>query len=69
MNFCAASLVLKMEENTQHFLRIMFYYFKKGKNTTEMKKKFVQCVEKVLWVIVCVKSVLQVSGTIDILAK
>ena len=39
VNFCAASLVLKMEENTQHFLHIMFYYFKKGKNTTEMKKK------------------------------
>ena len=69
MNFCAASLVLKMEENTQHFLHIMFYYFKKGKNTTEMKKKIVQCVEKVLWVIVCVKSVLQISSTIDILAK
>ena len=28
-----------MEENTQHFQHIMLYYFKKGKNTTEIKKK------------------------------
>ena len=28
----------------------MLYYFKKGKNVTEMqKKKIVQCMEKVLW--------------------
>ena len=27
-----------MEENTQHFQRIMLYYFKKGKNTNETKK-------------------------------
>ena len=28
-----------MEENTQHFRHIMLYYFKKGKNTTEMQKQ------------------------------
>ena len=28
-----------MEENTQHFQHIMLYYFKKGKNSTEMQKK------------------------------
>ena len=37
--FCAAILLLKMEENMQHFCCIMLSYFKKGKNTTETKKK------------------------------
>ena len=32
MNFCAAILILKMEEDTQHFIFIMLYYFKEGKN-------------------------------------
>ena len=27
-----------MEENMQHFWHTMLYYFKKGKNTTEMQK-------------------------------
>ena len=39
MNFCAAILILKMEENTQHFWHIMLYYFEKGKNANEMQKK------------------------------
>ena len=39
MNFCVAILILNMEENKQHFWHIMFYYFKKGENTTEMQKK------------------------------
>ena len=38
MNFCVAILILKMKENKQHFW-LMHYYFKKGKNTTEMQKK------------------------------
>ena len=38
MNFCVAILTLKMDENT-HFWHIMLYYFKKGKNATEMPKK------------------------------
>ena len=32
VNFCVAILILTMEEYMQHFQRIMFYYFKKGKN-------------------------------------
>ena len=39
VNFCVAILILKMEENMQHFQHIMLYYFKKGKNTTETQKK------------------------------
>ena len=27
-----------MEENMQHFWHVILYYFKKGKNTTEMQK-------------------------------
>ena len=48
-----------MEENTKHFQDTMLYYFKKDKNTTEMQKRFVQCVEKALWLIDHVKSSLQ----------
>ena len=39
VNFCAAILTLKMEENTQHFCHIMLYYIKKGKKTTETQRK------------------------------
>ena len=47
VNFYAAILILKMEENIQHFQHIMLYYFKKGNNATEMqKKRFVRCMEK-----------------------
>ena len=38
VNFCVAILILKMEENTQHFQNIMLYHFKRGKNITEMQK-------------------------------
>ena len=50
VNFCVAILILKIEENMQHFQHIMLYYFKKGKNATkkQKKKRFVQCMEKVL---------------------
>ena len=48
VNFCAAILILKMEDDTQHFQYIMLYYFKKGIKATEMQKLFVQCMEKVL---------------------
>ena len=42
------------------FWHIMLYYFKKDKNTTEMhKKRFVQCTEKVLWLIEHVRSGIQ----------
>ena len=39
MNFCEAILILKMEEDTQHFWCIMLYYFKKSKNATQTQKK------------------------------
>ena len=39
VEFCVAILILKMEGKKQHFRPIMLYYFKKGKNTTEMQKK------------------------------
>ena len=70
MNFRAAILILKMEENTQHFWCIMLYYFKKGKNTTEMQKK--------IWAVygegavldrTCQKWFAKFLGAIDILAK
>ena len=48
MNFCVAILILKMEENNQHFRYIMLYYFKKGKTQLKCKKRFVHCVETVL---------------------
>ena len=35
VNFYAAILILKIEENKQYFWHIMLYYFKKGKNATE----------------------------------
>ena len=48
-----------MEEDTQHFQHIVLYYFSKGKNATETqkkKKRFVQCMEKVLLLFEHVKS-------------
>ena len=39
VNFCAAILILKMEEDIQHFWHIMLYYFKKGKSAIKMQKK------------------------------
>ena len=38
-NFCVAILIWKMEENKQHIWHMMLYYFKKGKNATEMQEK------------------------------
>ena len=37
--FFLAILILKMVENMQHFWHIVLYYFKKGKNATEMLNK------------------------------
>ena len=39
VNICVAILILKMEENMQHFWHIILYYFKKGKSATERQKK------------------------------
>ena len=72
MNFCAAILIVKMEENMQHFQHIMFYYFKKGKNTTEMQKKKkigAVCGEGAVTDQTCQKWCVTFLGTIGILAK
>ena len=45
MNFCVAILILKIEENVQHFWPVMVYFFRKGRNTTEIKKKKKICAE------------------------
>ena len=39
VDFCVTILILKMEEKSNIFGNIMFYYFKKGKNATETHKK------------------------------
>ena len=60
--------MLKMEENTQQFPHIMFYYFKKGKNATEMEKKVAQW-EGAVTDGTCQKWFAKFPGTINILAK
>ena len=51
------------------FWCIMLYYFKKGKNATQMqKKRFVQCME-VMTNQMCQKCFMKFLGTLDILAK
>ena len=67
MNFCAAILILKIQENMQHFIHIMLYYFKKGK----MQKKKICAVYGEGAVIdwMCQKCFGKSLGTIDILAK
>ena len=59
-----------MEEDTQHFWHIVFYYFKKGKNATEMKQK-IRAVygEGAVTDRTCRKWFVKFLGTIDILAK
>ena len=37
--FLYSHLILKMEENMQHFQHSMLYHFKKGKNIIETQKK------------------------------
>ena len=39
MNFCIATLILKVEENIQYFWHILLYYFKNSRNATDMQKK------------------------------
>ena len=52
VNFCAAFLILKMEENKQHFSILLFIISKKVRT----QKKICAVCEKVLWLIKCVKS-------------
>ena len=54
--FLCSHLNIKDGRKKQYFRHIMLYYFKKGKNATKMQKRFVQCMEKVLWLIEQVKS-------------
>ena len=66
MNFCAAILILEIEENT-HFQHIMLYYFKKGKNATETQKKICAvCGEGAVTDRMCQKWFVKFLGTIDI---
>ena len=70
MNFCAAILILKMDENTQHFQHIMLHYFKKVKNATEMQKKIsVVYGEGAMIDQISQKWFVNFLGTNDILAK
>ena len=70
MNFCVAILILKIEENKQHFQCIMLYYFKKGKNETEMQKKTCAvCGEVAVTDRMCQKWFARFLSTIDTLAK
>ena len=72
MNFCTAILILKTEEDPQHFQLIMVYYCKKGKNATEMQKKKKICAvygEGAVTDQKLQKWLVNFLGTIDILAK
>ena len=63
MNFCIDILILKMEENRQHFRHVMFYYFKKGKNIAEVHKKICAVYgEGVVTDQMCQKSFLKFHG-------
>ena len=65
MNFYAVILILKMEENMQHFRHIMLYYFKKGKNVTKRQKNREGAVADQT----CQTWFTKILGTIDILGK
>ena len=58
-----------MEEDTQHFLHIMLYYFRKGKNTSETQKICAAYGEDAVTDQTCQKWFVKFLGTIDILAK
>ena len=70
VNFCAAVLILKMEENTQHFWHIILYYFRKGRKATEMQEEICAvCGEGAVTDQMCQKWFVKFLGTIDILGK
>ena len=76
MNFCVAILILKMEENTQHF-QLINYAFLLQDVRTQLKiffKDLCSCMEKVLWLIKYVKSgfwsfVLEISRWMMLLSQ
>ena len=43
-------------QESAHFQHIMLYYFHKDKKATEMQKKILQYMKKLLWLIECIKS-------------
>ena len=57
-----------MEENI-HFQRIMLYYFKKGKNATDMSEKICTVYRGAVTVHMCQKWFAKFLGTTGILAK
>ena len=59
VNFCVATLILKIEENKQYFSAYYALLFQQMQKQDWNAKRFVQCMEKVLWLIKCVKSGLQ----------
>ena len=70
MNFCAAILILKMEENTQHSHVLCFIISRKVKIKLKCKKKIcVVCGEGAVTDQMCQKWFLKCLGTTDILAK
>ena len=70
MNLSAATLILMMEGNMQHFHHIMLYYFEKSKNITEMQKKnYAVYGEGAVTKWTCQKWFVKFLGTTDILAK
>ena len=56
VNFFVAILILKMEEKKQHVRYMCFIISRKVKMQPKHKKRFVQCIEKVLLLIERVKS-------------
>ena len=70
MNFCAAILILRVEENTQHFWCTVLYYFKRGKNTIETQKLICAVYEEgAVTDQRCQKWFVKFLGSVDILAK
>ena len=70
VNFCAAILILRVEENTQHFWCTVLYYFKRGKNTIETQKLICAVYEEgAVTDQMCQKWFVKFLGSVDILAK
>ena len=68
--FCAAILILKMEDDMQHFCHIMLCYFKKGKNATGLQEKMCAMYgEGAVTDRMCQKWFAKFLGTIDIFGQ
>ena len=48
VKFCVAIVILRLEENTQHFGILCFIISRKVKMQLKVQKRFVPCLEKVL---------------------